>query len=109
MFVALVVFSRSLWTQVAESSLDTDIQQSASEAAESPNPVIEWNKALLAIVRTAGAQPPTIHSTRNFAILHVALYDAVNHIDAVFSPYLVRLSGVRRRASERAAADQAGT
>src|ERR1700757_1201349 len=107
MFVALAVFSGSLWAQVAGSSLDTDNQQSTPETAESPNPVIEWNKTLLVIVRTPGTQSPTIHSTRNFAMLHVAMYDAINGIDAIFSPYLIRLPSVPRGTSERAAADQA--
>ena len=71
------------------------------------NPVIEWNRTLLAIVRTPGAQPTTIHSTRNFAILHAAIFDAVNNIEPEFSPYLVRLSDVPRNASMTAAADQA--
>jgi hypothetical protein len=71
------------------------------------NPAIEWNRTLLSIVRTPGAQPPTIHSTRNFAILHAAIFDAVNNIDRTFKPYAVRLSHVSRRASTQAAADQA--
>src|SRR5579859_3682942 len=71
------------------------------------NAVIEWNRTLLAIVRTPGAQPTTIHSTRNFAILHAAIYDAVNNIEPKFSPYLVRLPDVPRSASKIAAADQA--
>ena len=80
---------------------------SATNVADSPNPVIEWNKALLTIVRTAGAQPPTIHSTRNFAMLHVAMFDAVNDIAAGFSPYLARNSTEPRSASPVAACDQA--
>src|SRR5205823_10415024 len=75
--------------------------------AQPVNAVIEWNRTLLAIVRTPGAQPATIHSTRNFAILHAAIYDAVNNIDPRFSPYLVRLPDVPRSASRIAAADQA--
>jgi hypothetical protein len=71
------------------------------------NPVIEWNRTLLQIVRTPGAQPPTIHSTRNFAILHIAIFEAVNNIDRDFKPYAVRLPHVSRRASPQAAADQA--
>jgi membrane-associated phospholipid phosphatase len=59
------------------------------------------------ILRTAGAQPPTIHSTRSFAILHASIFDAVNNIDGTYSPYLVRLSDVSRLASQPAAADQA--
>lgn len=78
-----------------------------AQVADSANPVIEWNKTLLTIVRTPGAQPPTIHSTRNFAMLHVAMFDAVNDIAASFSPYLVRNSTELRSASPVAAADQA--
>ena len=57
----------------------TDEQQNPAQPV---NAVIEWNRTLLAIVRTPGAQPASIHSTRNFAILHAAIYDAVNNIDA---------------------------
>src|SRR6266478_8617903 len=72
--------------------------------AQSANPVVQWNKALLVIVRTHGAQPATIHPTRNFALLHAAIYDAVNAIDGTHEPYLVRLKGVSRLASQDAAA-----
>jgi len=76
-------------------------------SAQPVNAVIEWNRTLLAIVRTPGAQPATIHSTRNFAIVHAAMYDAVNNIEGKFSPYLVSLPNVPRSASEIAAADAA--
>src|ERR1700737_4949537 len=82
----------------------TDEQQNSGQPV---NAVIEWNRTLLTIVRTPGAQPATIHSTRNFAILHAAIYDAVNNIEPRFSAYLVRLPDVPRRASKIAAADQA--
>ena len=36
----------------------------------------------------AGDDPPT----RSFAIMHAAIYDAVNVIDGTHKPYLVRLS-----------------
>src|SRR5467141_263196 len=82
----------------------TDEQQNSAQPV---NAVIEWNRTLLAIVRTPGAQPASIHSTRNFAILHAAIYDAVNNIEPRFSPYLVHLPDVSRSASKIAAADQA--
>src|SRR6266849_5885012 len=82
----------------------TDEQQSSPQPV---NAVIEWNRTLLAIVRTPGAQPATVHSTRNFAMLHAAIYDAVNNIDPKFSPYLVSLPNIPRSASEIAAADAA--
>jgi hypothetical protein len=68
------------------------------------NPVIQWNKTLLVIVRTPGAQPATMHSTRSFAIMHVAIYDAVNAIDQRYKPYLVTLPDVPPNASQEAAA-----
>src|SRR4029077_19848118 len=52
----------------------------------------------------AGAQSPTVHPTRSFAIMHAAIYDAVNAIDRAHHPYLVRLNGVPRIASQDAAA-----
>jgi hypothetical protein len=73
-------------------------------AAQSVNPVIEWNKRLLVIVRTQGAQSPTVHPTRSFAILHAAIYDAVNAIDRSHEPYLIELSRVPQPASQDAAA-----
>jgi membrane-associated phospholipid phosphatase len=73
-------------------------------AVQSFNPVIDWNKTLLAIVRTKGAQSPTVHPTRSFAILHAAIYDAVNTIDSSHEPYLVELSRVQHPASQESAA-----
>src|SRR6202011_5630779 len=70
-----------------------------------PDPVIEWNRTLLGIVRTMGVQPPTIHATRNFAILHLGIYDAVVAVDGG-TPYLPEHI-LRRGASAAAAADQA--
>jgi len=82
-------------------------QEGSVASAQPVNAVIEWNRTLLTIVRTPGAQPATIHSTRNFAILHGATFDAVNNIAMTFEPYLVRLRDVSRHASQVAAADQA--
>src|SRR6266403_2534497 len=76
-------------------------------SAHPVNPVVQWNRTLLVIVRTPKAQPATIHPTRSFAIMHAAIYDAVNAIDRAHKPYLVRLSGVSRLASQDAAADAA--
>jgi len=66
--------------------------------------VLQWNKAVLVIVRPHGAQPATIHATGNFAMMRAAIYDAVNAIDGTHEPYLVSLTGVSRLASQEAAA-----
>ena len=77
-------------------------------APASPNAAIEWNRTLLAIVRTKvpqPLQPPTIHATRAFAMLHLGIYDAVVAV-AGGTPYLPEHI-LKRSASATAAADQA--
>ena len=78
----------------------------ARNAPESGQPVIDWNQVLFSLVNTPGAQPANIQPTRNFAILHAAIYDAVNSIDRTHEPYLISVRAPRG-ASETAAADAA--
>jgi hypothetical protein len=81
---------------------------SASDSiSTSVDEVVLWNRILLTIVRTPGAQPATVHATHSFAILHGAIYDAVNAIDATHEPFLVRLEHVPSHASQEAAASSA--
>ena len=82
----------------------------APAMAQATNPasqVVEWNRTLLVIVRTPGAQPATVHPTRSFAIMHSAIYDAVNAIDGTHKPYLIRLSASHFASQEAAAAGAA--
>jgi hypothetical protein len=76
----------------------------APSAATAVDPVIQWNRVLLGILQTPGAQPPTIHATRSLAILHAAIYDAVDSIERTSAPYLVSISSPRRASPEAAAA-----
>jgi hypothetical protein len=78
-----------------------------SPAAPWVDPVVQWNRTLLSIVRTPGAQPATIHPTRSFAIMHAAIYDAVNAIDGTHTAYMVTAAGAPRDASEDVAAASA--
>jgi hypothetical protein len=75
-------------------------------AARADEPVIQWNRTLLGIVRTPGAQPATVHPTRSMALLQVGIYDAVNAIDHRFELYGIDADGPRW-ASRRAAVDAA--
>jgi hypothetical protein len=77
---------------------------SLSAQAQSVNPVVQWNRTLLVLVRTPGAQPATIHPTRSFALMHAAIYDAVNAIDGTHRPYVGDLPTVSVSASQDAAA-----
>jgi hypothetical protein len=74
-----------------------------AQATKPVSQVVQWNRTLLVIVRTTSAQPATIHPTRSFAIMHAAIYDAVNAIDGTHKPYAVRL-GASHFASQEAAA-----
>lgn len=81
----------------------TNLAPAMAEATKPLSQVVQWNQTLLVIVRTPGAQPATIHPTRSFAMMHAAIYDAVNAIDGTHQPYLVRL-GASHFASQEAAA-----
>src|SRR5690349_17208601 len=98
--IIMLALCASLSAQVAA-------PQATASSDQSVNPVVQWNKNLLVIVRTPGAQPTTIHPTRSFALMHAAIYDAVNAIDRTHTPYLVRLDGAPRSASQEAAAASA--
>jgi len=96
-----------LWTVVVAGYLGGVLAQDSLGAAAAVNPVVRWNRTLLVIVRTKGAQPATVHATRSFAIMHAAIYDAVNAIDRSHEPYLVELRRVPAAASQDAAASVA--
>ena len=69
--------------------------------------VVAWNKELLHIVQTPGNQPATIHSTRSFAIMHAAIYDAVVSITKQDPPYLLSVTAPREARLDAAAAQAA--
>src|SRR6202035_2030603 len=50
---------------------------SVAFAAGGGQSVVDWNRELITILGTPGAQPATVHPTRSFAILQAAEYDAV--------------------------------
>ena len=101
------IVSFMLWTVVVAGCLGGALAQDSLEAAATVTPVVKWNRTLLVIVRTKGAQPATVHPTRSFAIMHAAMYDAVNAIDRSHEPYLVELERVPAAASQDAAASVA--
>jgi hypothetical protein len=105
--ITLALLCASLSAQVTGSSGASTVgenQNPGGSSAQSVNPVVQWNRTLLVILRTPGAQPATVHPTRSFAIMHAAIYDAVNDIDSTHKPYLAELSGLPRSASQDAAA-----
>ena len=93
---------------LAGTALTAQSNGASTSTRPSIDPVVQWNRNLLAIVRTPGAQPATIHPTRSFAMLHAAIYDAVNAIAGYpFEPYEV-IPTVTMPASSEAAVATAG-
>ena len=63
--------------------------------------VIQWNDILLDAIRTDRTAPPI--AARDMAIMHTAVFDAVNSIDRQYAPYATMVV-VHPRASKEAAA-----
>ncbi|MEG5062839.1 phosphatase PAP2 family protein [Microcoleus sp. B3-A4] len=68
----------------------------------SANSVIEWNGIILNAVRTASTAPPL--ASRNMAMVHAAIYDAVNSISKKYTPYLVEIDPPAGTSAEAATA-----
>jgi membrane-associated phospholipid phosphatase len=84
----------------------THSAESATPGSAEGNVVVQWNRTLLSLVQTPGAQPATIQPTRDFAIMGAAVYDAVDATDPDHPQYLLHLKA-RHGASPDAAAAQA--
>ncbi len=98
--IAVLIVSSTLTTSASSNA-------AANGASGSGAIVIAWNKELLHIVQTPGAQPTTVHPTRSFAILHAAIYDAVVSITQGAPAYLFSVSAPHSARADVAAA-QAG-
>ena len=87
--VALTLLAASLsFTAAADARPPTKHRPPAGPGATQPDQVIQWNRTLLQILQTPGAQPATVHATRSMAITQLAVYDAVNAIEGGGAPYL---------------------
>src|SRR6476620_2481733 len=75
----------------------TLIPAASAAAAEPTDMVLEWNiNAINAIQNANGATPPGLGQVPplapvNLAIVHAAIYDAVNAIDGTHKPYLLHI------------------
>jgi hypothetical protein len=64
--------------------------------------VLDWNITALKTTAAAPFNPPL--ESRNLAIIHAAMFDAVNSIVGEFHPYLVELSAPKAASPDAAAA-----
>ena len=97
---------RSATQTVSAHDVTSNSAHAVADARGSGQLVVDWNRQLLAIEQTPGAQPATVHATRSFAILQAAIYDSVVSTTRDGAPYAFAVaapSGAR----PDAAADQA--
>jgi hypothetical protein len=64
--------------------------------------VTDWNEAAIAAVRARNLTNPP--AERVIAMMHLAMFDAVNSIEPRYRPYLVQLPAARNASKEAAAA-----
>lgn len=69
--------------------------------------ILQWNRVLRETISTPGQHPPTIMPVRSYAIMHAAMFDAVNSIDASYTAYLTDVPGSQNASLEAAAAQAA--
>lgn len=68
--------------------------------------VTDWNEKAVAFVRARGLGPPP--AERVVAMVHVAMFDAVNSIEPRYRPYLTQFPASANASKEAAAATAAG-
>ena len=85
-------------------------QDNAAPESNPPgeNVILQWNRVLTETIRTPGAHPSaTIFPVRSYAMMHAAMFDAVNSIDGRYTPYLTDVPSSGRASIEAAAAQAA--
>ena len=70
--------------------------------AQTPNIVIQWNQILQTLFTPAPSP-----ALRALPMLHIAMFDAINSIEDVYTPYHVHVDGSRGASAEAAAAQAA--
>jgi hypothetical protein len=83
-----------------------DMSQPKSNSS-GENVILQWNRVLQETIRSPGQQPSTIFPVRSFAMMHAAMFDAVNSIDGSYTPYLTDVPGTKHASLEAAAAQAA--
>jgi len=100
LLTAFVVFAAQIGLHAQ--TVDAETVQPAGE-----NVILQWNRVLMQTVATPGQHPATIMPVRSYAIMHAAMFDAVNSIDGSYTPYLIEVPGTKQASKEAAAAQAA--
>src|SRR4051812_8621504 len=57
--------------------------------------ILQWNRVTGQTIQIPGQQPGNINPVRTLAMVHLAMFDAVNSIDGSYTPYLTDMPGPR--------------
>jgi hypothetical protein len=79
----------------------------ANQNGSGEDVILRWNRVLGQTIPVSNSQPPTVNPVRSFAMMHLAMFDAVNSIDGRYAPYLTNVPGTRHASIEAAAAQAA--
>jgi membrane-associated phospholipid phosphatase len=104
--VAAAVAGTNRTPASAEPSPTVHVSADVEPSTGSGQSIVDWNRKIVSILQTPGAQPATVHPTRSYAIVHAAIYDAVVSITHADRPYLFEVNAADG-ARPDAAADQA--
>jgi hypothetical protein len=69
---------------------------------DDPEVIVEWNEILEGVLPTSGLSPP-----RSYAMLHIAMFDAINSIERSYRSYRLKVHAPRGACAEIAAAQAA--
>jgi hypothetical protein len=105
----LLAFASGAIVQVsapnAAASDRTDDEQSDDESPSSPDAVLQWNAnaGKAAIAACISPAPNPLHESRMYAMMHLAIHDALNAIELHSRPYAYKPDERQRDASPDAA------
>jgi hypothetical protein len=83
------------------------LASSPALAQGSADVVLEWNRILISALAVPGANPATVFVTRPHAMVHIAIFDALNSIDHQYAPYLIGVNPAPGASRDVAAAQAA--
>src|SRR5687768_13088287 len=101
----IVMFRKSLVASALAACAFTSITQAGDAFRERSDPAVirEWNVLAEGVIPASAG--PTL--PRPYAMMHIAMFDAVNSIEGGYTPYRTRVFASRAASSEAAAAQAA--
>jgi len=97
------LFSATLAVMAGALSVPVQAGGAPMHRGDDPAVITQWNSIAESVIPASAG--PTL--PRPYAMMHVAMFDAVNSIEGGYSPYRVRLYAPRLASSEAAAAQAA--